>query len=261
MARGRPIKVLKNRSWKRQTTLYRGDCLSVMDRIPDESIDMILTDLPYHSHNHKSSCNKTLDYEQMWEQYNRIIKPNGAIILMTQGKDMFNVYNSNPDMYRYDLVWNKMMPTGFLNCNRMPLRNHKNIMVFYKNTPKYNPQMKDAGENKTHHKGSNINVGNNRTYGDFRPTESDTCSNGLKHPSSVLEFQKPHPSKAIHNNELPVELCEWLIRTYTDSGDTVLDSCMGCGTTGIACQNIKRKFIGIELDKDYYMATVERLLK
>jgi site-specific DNA-methyltransferase (adenine-specific) len=236
--------------------LYQGDCLELMKGIPKESIDLILCDLPYGTT--KNKWDTVIPLEEMWEQYNRIIKKNGAIVLFSDG--IFSAYlmQSNVKMWRYNLVWDKMLPSGFLNANRMPLRRHELISVFYKKTPTYNPQ-KTVGK-KNHSKGKPKDEKNNN-YGNFGFVDNKEILGDLKHPTSILSFQKPHPSISVHSTQKPVPLLEYLVKTYTNPGDTVLDNCMGSGSTGVACVNTGRKFIGIELEKQYFDIAINRITK
>ena len=232
--------------------LWCGDCLELMRDIPDKSIDMILCDLPYAVT--QNSKDKLIPFDSLWEQYERIIKDNGAIVLFGQGIFFIDLVNSNRRLFRYDLVWNKTLTSGFLNAKKMPLRQHEQIAVFYKKAPTYNPQMKSGAKN--HSKGKPKSNRNNN-YGEYGFVESK--QDGLKYPTSIVEFQKPHPSVAMHRTEKPVELLEYLIRTYTNKGDLVLDNCMGSGSTGVACVNTNRNFIGIELDENYFAIAEARI--
>lgn len=239
------------------TALYNGDCLEVMDDIESESVDMILCDLPYGVTQNKSDV--VIPFDKLWTQYKRIIKQNGAILLFGQGLFFVDLVNSNRKMYRYDLVWDKQLKSGFLNANRMPLRQHEQIAVFYKSLPTYNPQFTEG--KPLHSKGSAYKTKEhkNQNYGKFHSMEDCRAGSTQKYPSSILSFQKPHPSVAKHRTEKPVELLEYLILTYTNSGETVLDNCMGGGSTGIAALNTNRKFIGIELDDHYFNIAKERI--
>jgi site-specific DNA-methyltransferase (adenine-specific) len=234
--------------------LFNGDCLEIMKDIPDESIDLILCDLPYGVTHNKADV--VIPFEPLWEQYERIIKDNGAIVLFGQGLFFVDLVNSNRKLFKYDLVWDKRLVSGFLNAKKMPLRQHEQIAVFYKKPPTYNPQMKIGAVN--HSKGEPKSNKNNN-YGQYGFTESK--QDGLKYPTSVLEFQKPHPSVALHRTEKPVALLEYLIKTYTNEGETVLDNCMGSGSTGVACVNTNRKFIGMELDENYFNIAKDRIEK
>lgn len=238
--------------------LWHGDCLEMMASIPDGSIDMILCDLPYGV-TAKNKWDVVIPPELLWEQYERIIKLNGAILLFGQDKFTALMMLSKTGWHRYNLIWKKVLPSGFLNANRQPLREHEDIMVFYAAQPTYNPQ-KTAGA-KCHSKGravgrKNDSVFGNNNYGDFNVVET---AGNLKFPTSILEFSKPHPSTTDHPTQKPVALCEYLIRTYTNEGETVLDNCMGSGTTGVACMNTGRHFIGIERERKYFDIACERI--
>ena len=239
--------------------LINGDCLEEMKNISDKSIDMILCDLPYGTTKNKWDC--IIPFDKLWEQYNRVIKDNGAIVLFGNGIFTAELIISNKKMWRYNLVWDKVLPSGFLNAKKMPMRNHEDVCVFYKKLPTYNPQMWIGEE--CHSRGNVIgksqkDFSRNTNYGDFNAVETE---GNLKYPKSILTFSKPHPSISIHPTQKPVELLEWLIKTYTNEGETVLDNCMGSGSTGVACVNTNRKFIGIELDKDYFIIAKDRINK
>ena len=239
--------------------LYNGDCLEVMKSIPDKSIDMVLCDLPYGVTQNKSDI--VIPFDKLWEHYGRIIKDNGAIVLFAQGVFYVDLVNSNRKLFRYDLVWDKQLISGFLNANRMPLRQHEQIAVFYKKQPTYNPQM-SCGK-PLHSKGHSYKdkpiVNNN--YGDFHFTDDTRAGCTEKYPTSIVKFRKPHPSVAKHPTEKPVELLEWLIKTYTNEGAVVLDNCMGSGSTGVACMRTDRNFVGIEIDEKYYNIAKSRVLE
>jgi len=235
-------------------TIYNEDCLEGMKRIPSESINLIITDLPYQKT--KNRWDSMIPLDLLWEQYNRIIKPNGAIILFGQDTFTAKVMLSNEKMHRYNLIWDKVLTSGFLNANRMPMRSHEDIMVFYKKLPTYNPQ-KVLGK-KNHSKGNPKEYQNNN-YGEFGFVDNSEELGDLKHPKSILTFEKPHPSVCKHPTEKSVGLIEWLIRAYSNEGELVLDSCMGSGTTAIACLNTDRQYIGFELDKDYYNQSTKRI--
>lgn len=238
--------------------LILGDCLKMMDEIPDGSVDMILCDLPYGVTT-KNKWDNVIPFDALWKQYNRVIKQNGAIVLFGQDKFTARCMLSNPKMHRYNLVWSKILPSGFLNANRMPLRSHEDIMVFYKKPPTYNPQKRKG--KPCHRKGSaagkmNDGILRNDNYSDYKVVETE---GDMKFPTSILEFQKPHPSIAQHPTQKPVELLEYLILTYTNPGETVLDNCMGSGSTGVACKKTGRNFIGIELEQEYFDIAKRRI--
>lgn len=238
--------------------LIQGDCLVQMNIISDKSIDLILCDLPYGVTS--NSLDLSIPFDPLWKQYRRIIKDDGAILLFAQGTFFVDLVNSCRDLFRYDLVWDKILPTGFLNANRMLLRVHEQIAVFYKSLPTYNPQFSEGeavhGRSiKCYDKGLT-----NNNYGEYELTDR-TVEETKKFPKSILTFRKPHPSKTCHRTEKPVELLEYLIKTYSDEGAVVLDNCMGSGSTGVAAVNTDRHFIGIELDENYFSIAAERIKK
>jgi site-specific DNA-methyltransferase (adenine-specific) len=226
-----------------------------MKKIDDKSIDMILADLPYAvTQNEKD---KIIPFKPLWEEYERIIKDNGAILLFAQGLFYIDLVISNRKLFKYDLVWDKKLPTGFLNANKMPLRIHEQIAVFYKKLPTYNPQFSEGPQ--SHSKGSNhlLKDPTNQNYGKYKSLDANLTNK--KYPTSIISKQKPHPSVALHRTEKSVECLEWLIKTYTNPGELVLDNCAGSGTTGLACQNSDRKFILIEKDLSYIPVIKKRL--
>lgn len=230
-----------------------------MREIPDKSIDMVLCDLPYGTTHNKWDV--VIPFEDLWREYKRICKDNAAILLFSQGIFYCNLVSSNPKMFKYDLVWDKQLKSGFLNAKRMPLRQHEQIAVFYKKPPTYNPQFtegKPLHSRGTAYKSKEL-VNNN--YGDFNATDDSRAGSTQKYPTSILTFQKPHPSSAIHPTQKPIELLEWLIKTYTNEGNIVLDNCMGSGSTCVACVNTNRRFIGIELNEEYYEISEKRIIE
>lgn len=235
--------------------LRQGDCLEIMKSIPDKSVDMICCDLPYGVTNNKKDI--ALPFDKLWEQYNRIIKDNGCIALFSQGLFYVDLVNSNRKMFRYDLVWDKVMTSGFLNANRMPMRQHEQIAIFYKKLPTYNPQKVKGSKNHSKGKVKEIDVNNN--YGNHSFVDNSELLGDMKNPISIVTFSKPHPSTCVHPTQKPVELLEYLIKTYTNENETVLDNCMGSGSTGVACVNTNRNFIGIELDDSYFKIAKERI--
>jgi len=236
--------------------LIYGDCLVEMDKLINEDIkiDMILTDLPYGRTQNR--WDTIIPFNELWCRYKKLIKENGCIALFADGLFMADLMNSNRKMWKYNLVWDKVLISGFLNANRMPLRQHEEICIFYNKQPTYNPQ-KIIGK-PNHSKGKPKNCTNNN-YGSFKFADNRESLGDMKHPTSLLKFSKPHPSKMLHPTEKPVELCEWLIETFTNEHETVLDSCMGSGSTGIACLKTNRNFIGIELDNEIFAKAKNRI--
>jgi len=234
--------------------IHQGDCLELMKQIEDKSVDMILCDLPYGVTQNKED--KLLDLKILWQQYKRIIKEEGVIVLTSQFPFTIDLINSNREWFKYDLIWNKILTSGFLNAKRMPLRIHEHILVFYNKLGTFNPQ-KFKGE-KSHSKGS-MKSDTNKNYGKYGKVDNTDSLGEMKNPQSIITFQKPHPSKALHRTQKPVALFEYLIKTYTNEGNLVLDNCIGSGTTAVACQELNRNFIGIEKEQKYVDIANKRL--
>ena len=226
-------------------TIYDADCLEGMQTIPDESIDMIFVDPPYGITKNHWDC--VVPPDKLWEQFERIIKPSGAILMFGQDKFTARMMLSNEKLHRYNIVWDKKLTTGFLNAKRQPLRSHEDIMVFYKAQPTYNPQKTPGAKN--HSKGKAVgraaeDIANNRLYGAYNiaPETGD----GMKYPTSVWRFQRPHPAVAISATEKPIELCRYAIRTYTNPGDVILDCFCGSGSIPVAAKMEGRHYIGMD---------------
>lgn len=230
--------------------IYNEDCLEGLKKIDDKSVDMICTDLPYGVTQNKSDI--IIPFKPLWEQYERIIKDNGAIVLFGQGIFYIDLVNSNRKLFRYDLIWDKCLSSGFLNAKRIPLRQHEQIAIFYKKLPTYNPQFTEG--KPLHSKGNSYKNKEikNQNYGEFNTTDDTRAGSTQKYPTSIIRFQKPHPSIAKHRTEKSIELLEWLIKTYTNPGDLVLDSCAGSCTTAVAALNTGRNYICFEKDKDIF---------
>ena len=231
--------------------LFRGDCLEIMKQIPNKSIDMILCDLPFGTTQNK--WDTTIPLDKLWEQYERIIKDNGAIVLFAQTPFDKILGYSNLKLLKYEWIWDKKLGTGHLNAKKMPLKRHENILVFYKKLPTYNPQ---KSKGIPYNKGYGVAPSSN--YGKQRATLSENKS-GDRYPVSILEFSNANRKNRLHPTQKPVELLEYLIKTYTNENEIVLDNCMGSGSTGIACLNTNRKFIGIELDEKYFEIAKNRI--
>lgn len=240
--------------------LYQGDCLDEMRRIPDGSVDMILDDLPYQCTNSKSEAGQwdnLIPFEPMWEQFLRVAKEDAAIILFAQGMFTARLMLSQPSIYRYSLIWDKCRSTGFLNASKMPLRRHEDILVFYRKQPTYNPQLVlcDPSE-RTHSRGNLKNRQTNRVYGEYKDVPTKDPEH--KYPGSILKFPRPHAT-GNHPTEKSVDLCRWLIRSYTHEGDTVLDATAGSGTTGVAAVLEDRNCICIEKEQKYFEVMQRRI--
>ena len=238
--------------------IYLGDCIETMKLIDKGSVDFILTDLPYNVTQNKWD-QIVIPLDLLWEQYRRIIKPNGAIALFSQGMFSAKLIMSNPKWYKYDIIWKKGdRVSGFLNANRQFMRNHEQILLFYKKQPTYNPQFTEG--KPLHGKGHKYlnKEGVNNNYGYYDTTVPETRKGStLKYPKSVLNFEKPHP--AIHPNEKPVLLLEYLIETYTNEDELVLDCTCGSGSTCEAAKNKNRRYIGIEKAEEWYNYSKQRL--
>ena len=220
-----------------------------MKNIPDKSIDMILCDLPYGTTHNK--WDNVIPMESLWKQYNRIIKEHGAIVLFSQMPFGASLIMSNPKMFRYEWIWEKNQAVGFLNAKKMPLRKHENILVFYKHLPTYNPQGLIKLDEPIYEEGSANRNGKN--YGVADKSFIRTHTN---YPTDIITFSK---DSGYHPTQKPVDLLEYLIKTYTNEGDTVLDNCMGSGSTGVACVNTNRDFIGMELNEEYFKIACGRI--
>ena len=231
-------------------TLYKGDCLQILPQL-DIKVDCVITDLPYGTTKNKWDC--VIPFQPMWKQLQRLTKDNGAICLFGQDKFSAKLILSNEKKHKYNLIWKKGERTsGFLNAKRMPLRNHEDIMIFYSNQPTYNPQM--VFGSKSHSKGK-LKEHKNNCYGKFNFVQ--TSESDLKYPKSIVDFDRPHPP--IHPTQKPVSLIEYLIKTYSNENDLILDFTSGSGTTGIACMNTNRRCILIQKQQKYCQITVERL--
>ena len=225
----------------RNGQFWLGNCLDLMSIIPNGSVDMILCDLPYGTTHNK--WDKVIPFEPLWEQYWRIAKPNAAIVLTAQCPFDKVLGISQIDFLRYEWIWRKNAITGFLNAKKMPLKNCENILVFYKKLPTYNPQM-TSGKPYVATAGTN-----SKNYGPGLNNRL-TINNGERYPVSCIDFARD--KEKIHPTQKPVALFEYLIKTYTNEGETVLDNCAGSGTTAVACENTNRKWICIEKEPEYY---------
>ena len=230
--------------------LMQGDCLERMKEIPDGSVDMILADPPYGT----TVCkwDTVIPFEPMWEQLKRITKKNGAIVLFGSQPFTSAVVMSNPKMFKYEWVWEKQKPTNFYQCKSQPLRSHENIMVFSEEKHTYNPQGTCDVNIKTGRKNKSSNLYSKYDGGDYVQKVGN-------YPRSVQFIPTEGDKGRLHPTQKPVALMEYLIKTYTDEDDIVLDFTMGSGTTGVACVNTNRDFIGIELDENYFDIATKRI--
>lgn len=228
--------------------LYHGDCLDLLPSLEDASVNMVLCDLPYGT----THCDwdAVIPFPPLWEEYERIVKEDGAIVLTASQPFTAEVVKSNPALFRYELIWRKNRPTGFLDANRKPLKIHESVLVFYKKQPTYNPQF-GIGRPYVKKPGTNPEV-----YNDCE--RIDSLNDGRRYPLSVIEADV-EPRGNGHPTGKPVSLFEYLLRTFTNEGDLVLDNCLGGGTTAVACEENKRRWVGMELEEKYCALTVKRL--
>lgn len=235
--------------------LLLGDCIDRMQSLPSCSVNMVLTDPPYLATRNKWDVYIPLG--PFWEQIRRVCKPNAVIAIHSGGRYTAKLMLSNTEDWRYNLIWQKTTPTGFLNAKKMPLRAHEDICIFYHETPVvYNPQKTTGHKRKVstaYHKRNSAKSTNYGNYGDWSYDSTE------RYPTSVITVATDKQHGAYHPTQKPVALEEWLIKTYTNPGDTVLDMCMGSGSTGVACKNTGRKFIGIEIEPKYYAIAANRI--
>lgn len=233
--------------------IYHMDCMDGMHKMADASVDAVIADLPYgvlNSRNNFAKWDKPIPLEPLWEQYRRITKPDSPIILFAQGMFSARLVLSQPDLWRYNLVWQKDRVTGHLNARRMPLRQHEDIIVFYKHQPVYHPQMKPCLPEQRNHGRRATEKFTNRCYGEMKMTPVRMADD--KYPTSVIFIPKEHRTGAFyHPTQKPVALVEYLIRTYSDEGDVILDNCIGSGTTAVAAIRTNRRYIGFEIENEY----------
>lgn len=233
-------------------SLFEGDCLYWLQYFPDSSIDLVLCDLPYGTTQNK--WDSVIDLTRLWREYERIVKPDGAIVLTSQGLFTAKLILSNEDLFRYKIVWEKSKPTNFLNVKRQPLRKHEDICVFYKRQPVYNPQIQpgepyDKGVRKNQLSGS---------YGEFRPVH--VRSSGGRYPTDVIYFKTAESEGPVwHPTQKPVELARYLIRTYSNPGDLVLDNAFGSGSFLVAAAAEGRRFVGVESNEQSFLFKKEKI--
>lgn len=236
-------------------SLYNEDCRETMKRIPDGSVDLLLQDTPFGCT--QNDWDIAPNFAEMWPEWERIAKPNAAMIFFGTQPFTSELILSRAGFFRYDLIWYKPLGTGFLNANKMPMRNHEHILVFYRTLPVYNPQMgvglRKKGIRKADRNGTN--------YGKFAVNKDDYFDDeGKRFPQSIIDFSNgDRQSENDHPTQKPIDLIRYLILTYSNKGDTVFDGYSGSGTTAHACLIEGRKFVGSELDKSYFEKSVKRL--
>ena len=228
--------------------IYNQDCLDGMRQIPDGSIDAVICDLPYGTTANK--WDSVIPLDVLWREYHRITKPTSPIVLFSQQPFTSALVMSNLKEYRYEWIWEKEMGTGFLNAKNAPMKNHENVVVFSRNRATYNPIMRQGEPYKCKQGGVSSNYDN-------KDKDIVTVNNGERYPLTIIHFDRD--ADAFHPTQKPVDLLRYLVLTYTNEGDTVLDNCMGSGTTAIACIKEKRHFIGFELSKEYFDKAQRRI--
>ena len=236
--------------------LYNGECIEIMKKMEDKTIDMILCDLPYGTTD--CSWDNIIPFDLLWEQYNRIIKDNGVIVLFSAQPFTTKLINSNLKNYKYSWYWIKNISTGFVFSKHQPMRKVEDINVFYKRKPLYMPQGLIELD-KPIIKKRKSKTSNNDTIYSEKSLLKEHVIKYTNYPNNVLYFDKE--SKSIHPTQKPVDLLEYLIKTYTRENDIVLDNCIGSGSTGVACANTNRRFIGIELNEDYFEKAKDRIAR
>jgi len=231
-------------------TLLLGDCLDLLPTLTDNSVDMVLVDLPYGT----TACkwDSIIPLDKLWKQYNRICKKDGAMVFTAAQPFTTILAASNLENFRYEWIWEKPQGTNPMNAKVMPLKSHENILIFYRKKPVYNPQMWYS----TPYSGFSSNTSKiGEVYGSAKSKHRDNPE-GSRYPKTVLKFKQ---EKGLHPTQKPVEMMEYLIKTYSNEGDVVLDNTMGSGTTGVACVNTNRNFIGIEMEENYYKIAEQRI--
>jgi len=232
--------------------LIKGDCLDVMESIPDGSIDMVMCDPPYGTTQNR--WDSVIPLDPMWRHLKRLVKLNGAILICSRDPFTSFLITSNPKLFRYKWVWDKAISTGFLNAKKQPLRQTEDVCAFYREQCAYIPTMEVRGRPRV--KGGHVKPGGSDNYGDYRSIKN---VNNEYYPTDILRISNARRSGKLHPTQKPVALMEYMIKTYSHPGETVLDFVMGSGTTGVACANLGRSFIGIELDDTYFEIAKSRV--
>lgn len=234
--------------------LMHGDCLEEMKKIPDASVDMILCDLPYGT----TSCewDSALPFDALWSEYRRITKTDAAIVLTASQPFTTALIASNMREFRYCWVWEKDAGSNFANVKYQPMKEHEDVCVFYRKTPVYNPQMQERTGSRKGRETTTIDSGRMESVYGTQEGRGKLPVAPLRYPRSIQRFNR---ERGLHPTQKPIPLMEYMVRTYTNEGDTVLDNCMGSGTAGVACANTGRKFIGIERDEKYFDIASNRI--
>lgn len=235
--------------------LHQGDCMALFPQIPDASVDLIVCDLPYGTTYAK--WDSVIPFDALWAAYGRVIKPNGAIVLTASQPFTSALVMSKPEWFRCEWIWDKVNAANFANANRQPLKSHESVLVFAKNAPRYFPIKVPGKPNHVQGKNAKANISETRLINE---RVGDDLS-GMKYPKSIQTFAKHSSQGGLHPTQKPVDLIEYFVKTYSQDGETVLDNCMGSGTTGVACANTNRRFIGMEMEERYFQIASERIAK
>lgn len=242
--------------------LWQGDCLELMNNIPDKSVDMILADLPYGTT--KCAWDIIIPFELLWKQYERVIKDNGAIALFGKQPFTTDLINSNRNLFKYELIWEKDKPTDFALSNKKPMCYHENIEIFYKRQPVYNKQIIEREGKGVWRYNYDISHDNRKIQGTDQiyagKKKKENYDVKFKNPKSILYYDTGKRQLLLHPTQKPLGLCKWIIKTYTNENDIVLDNCMGSGSTGVAALELGRKFIGIEKESKFFLISQQRIL-
>lgn len=244
--------------------LYNGECLDIMSKqISDESVDMVFCDLPYGTT--RNSWDSVIPLDLLWEQYNRVVKPNGAIVLTAANPFDKYLAISNIKDFKYDWIWHKNKATGHLNARKLPLKAHEYVLIFYRKTPTYNPQFTYGHKpmNAVKPKKHRPRLKETRNYGHVKATDGNPGGSTRRYPRTVIDIpvENNDNKEKFHPTQKPIKLSDYFIKTYSNEGDMVLDNCMGSGSTGVSSIALNRKFIGIELNKNYYKLAKSRIEK
>ena len=240
-------------------TLLKGDCLELMKDLPDNSIDMVCCDPPYATTS--IEWDKLLDFDAMWEQYGRIVKPKGVIVLFGSQPFSAQLICSKLKWFRYELVWNKNKCGSPGLAKHRPMKTHENVLIFYKESGgTYNPQMEKGEPYKRQSKNPEGYVGRKNDHGYGMKPRKGFENTGTRYPKSILNISRDFSAQQqVHPTQKPVPLCEWLVKTYSNEDEVVLDNCMGSGSTGVACVNTNRQFIGMEMNDEYFEICKDRI--
>lgn len=237
-----------------ENQIILGDCLQIGEKVPDKSVDLIFTDLPYGVLNSRSKWDIPIEMDKLWPLFKRVLKYNGAVVLTATQPFSSYLINSNLDWFKYEWIWEKEMGTGFLNAKKQPLRNHEQILVFYNKQPTYNPQMREGKPYSTVSYGGE-SKGGTENYGDHKSVL--TKNEGTRYPVTIIKYSRDKVK--LHSTQKPLDLCKYIINTYSNTNDLVFDCCTGSGSICLAAKQLGRRYIGIEIDEKFHKIAEDRL--